>query len=89
MVRIALKLVKYFHMMTRTKQKKTQKTRKTKKLTEAANVGSYVFDRTLNRVVKVSSDIPRVAHKSAQEEMPPCANGACDRGSCPMPEGFS
>lgn len=41
--------------------------------------GKYVFDKKLNKVVKVSDRIPGLK-KSGGEEPSPCDSGSCDTG---------
>ncbi|MBI4369374.1 MAG: hypothetical protein HY547_04000 [Elusimicrobia bacterium] len=46
--------------------------------------GSYVFDKQLGRVVKVSHDIPSVASRDGAdvEAVGPCGRTECGGGSC-------
>lgn len=57
----------------------------------AGVTGSYIFDRALGKVVKVSSDIPKVASQGVSESAPeassPCGPEACGGGGC-MPGGL-
>jgi hypothetical protein len=76
---------------------KKQQDRKPKQPEKTADdaTGTYVYDPTLKKVVKVSSDIPSVASKASGPagagSFPsgdnPCG-GACGTGSCPMGGGF-
>jgi hypothetical protein len=49
-----------------------------------SKTGTYVYDKTLGRVVKVSSDIPSL-HKHAGHEncSGPCCSGGAMPDSCP------
>jgi hypothetical protein len=58
---------------------------------EEDTTGTYVFDKTLGKVVKVSGRIPSVSSKgkggdfSADTPMPPCGQGSCpSAGTCGM-----
>ena len=52
--------------------------------------GTYVFDKKLGKVVKVSSRIPAVSNKSqgaasSGDFSPPCGNSSCpSAGTCGM-----
>ena len=48
--------------------------------------GTYVFDKELNKVVKVSDDIPGVSAKGKQSggDMEGCDPSSCGNGMCPM-----
>jgi len=58
------------------------------------STGTYVFDKKLGKVVKVSSRIPAVAAKgkdgSESDGAPslPCGRDSCDSNACGMGGGF-
>ncbi|MDE2238294.1 MAG: hypothetical protein KGK30_10410, partial [Elusimicrobia bacterium] len=48
--------------------------------------GTYVFDETLGKVVRVSKDIPKVASKrGGAKNATDRAGGSCGEGSCGGP----
>ncbi len=62
-----------------------------------AITGSYAFDRSLGRVVKISADIPGVASHgdgcAMDSEGVGCSaqdggQGGCGGGACPMPDAY-
>ena len=58
--------------------------------TDGNTTGSYVFNKELNRVVKISSAIPKVASHGSEatsEDVGPCGREECGGGSCAMPPG--
>lgn len=72
-----------------------KKTEKDKKPSSAGVTGTYVYDERLDRLVKVSDRIPRVASKAGKAgaegncEAPEggfgdCGRSACGGGSCAM-----
>lgn len=51
--------------------------------------GTYVYDKELGKVVKVSDRIPRVSSKkgrsTAKSSESPCGRSVCGGGGCAMP----
>ena len=62
------------------------RTKSKKKSSTDSTGGTYVYDKKLGRVVKVSDRIPKVASKGrgAASEMGPCGRprAGCGGGSC-------
>ncbi|MBI3548407.1 MAG: hypothetical protein HY078_05070 [Elusimicrobia bacterium] len=56
----------------------------TRKRTADRAGGTYVYDKALGKVVKVSNDVPKVASKSKSRapESGPCGRSACGGGRC-------
>lgn len=52
-----------------------------------SNTGTYVYDKKLNKVVKISDRIPKISSREAKEdsdfsESSPCGREECSEGTC-------
>lgn len=57
-------------------------TKTSRKKKETSVVGTYVYDKKLGRLVKVSDRIPRVSARSQSSDDASCGQGACASGPC-------
>ncbi|HBL16549.1 MAG: hypothetical protein A2X36_07965 [Elusimicrobia bacterium GWA2_69_24] len=52
--------------------------------------GTYIYDRELGKIVKISDRVPSVAakvRKTAAKSLP-CSDGGCSGGACPAKGDF-
>lgn len=72
-------------MKTQTKKRKTPKARSS---SETGAAGTYVYDKELGRVVRISDRIPGLSRRGrASAEPGPCGRQACAGGVCAGPGG--